>query len=91
MSGLYQPWSGEIYFDHIPRSQIARPILANSVAMVEQDILLFGGTVRENLTLWDATVPDKNLIRACQDAAIHPVILSLAGGYDAELLEEQPT
>jgi ATP-binding cassette, subfamily C, bacterial len=87
VSGLYQPWSGEIYLDHIPRSQIARPVLANSMAMVEQDILLFGGTVRENLTLWDATVPDKNLIRACQDAAIHSIILSLAGGYDAELLE----
>ncbi|MBD2069523.1 NHLP family bacteriocin export ABC transporter peptidase/permease/ATPase subunit [Leptolyngbya sp. FACHB-671] len=87
VSGLYQPWSGEIYLDHFPRSQIARPVLANSVAMVEQDILLFGGTVRENLTLWDATVPDKNLIRACQDAAIHSVILSLTGGYDAELLE----
>lgn len=87
VSGLYQPWSGEIYFDDVPRSQVARSVLANSVAMVEQDILLFGGTVRENLTLWDATVPDKNLIRACQDAAIHDVILSLAGGYDAELLE----
>ena len=87
VSGLYQPWSGEIYFDAMPRSQIARPVLANSVAIVEQDILLFSGTVRENLTLWDATVPDKNLIRACQDAAIHPVILSLAGGYEAELLE----
>lgn len=87
ISGLYQPWSGGIYFDDVPRNKIARPVLANSVAMVEQDILLFGGTVRENLTLWDATAPDKNLIRACQDAAIHNVILSLAGGYDAELLE----
>lgn len=87
VSGLYQPWSGEIYFDDVPRSKIVRSVLANSVAMVEQDILLFGGTVRENLTLWDATIPDKNLIRACQDAAIHNVILSLAGGYDAELLE----
>jgi ATP-binding cassette subfamily C protein len=55
--------------------------------MVEQDILLFGGTVRENLTLWDATVPEKNLVRACQDAAIHDVILSMSGGYDAQLIE----
>jgi len=55
--------------------------------MVEQEILLFGGTVRDNLTLWDTTVPDKNLMRACQDAAIADVIFSMSGGYDAELIE----
>jgi ATP-binding cassette, subfamily C, bacterial len=86
-SGLYEPWSGEVLFDGKPRDQIPRQILTNSVAMVEQDILMFGGTVRENLTLWDATVPEKSLVRACQDAAIHDVILSLSGGYDAELIE----
>ena len=87
VSGLYDRWSGEICFDGKPRDQIPRQVLTNSVAMVEQDILLFGGTVRENLTLWDATVPEKNLVRACQDAAIHDVILSMSGGYDAELIE----
>ncbi|HAJ59730.1 MAG TPA: NHLP family bacteriocin export ABC transporter peptidase/permease/ATPase subunit, partial [Cyanobacteria bacterium UBA8543] len=87
VSGLYQPLSGEICFDGQPREQIPRQILTNSVAMVEQDIYLFGGTVRENLTLWDATVPEKNLVRACQDAAIHDVILSMPGGYDAQLIE----
>ncbi len=85
--GLYQPWSGDICFDGKPREQIPRQTLTNSVAMVEQDILMFGGTVRENLTLWDATVPEKHLVQACQDAAIHDVILSLPGGYDAELAE----
>lgn len=55
--------------------------------MVEQDILLFGGTVRENLTLWDSTVPDNNLVRACLDAAIHDVVLALPGGYEGELIE----
>jgi ATP-binding cassette subfamily C protein len=87
VSGLYEPWVGEIRFDGQPRDQIPHQVLTNSVAMVEQDILLFGGTVRENLTLWDATVPDKNLMRACQDAAINDVILSMSGGYDAELIE----
>lgn len=87
VSGLYEPWAGEIRFDGKPREQIPHQVLTNSVAMVEQDILLFGGTVRENLTLWDATVPDKNLVRACQDAAIHDVVLSMSGGYDAELIE----
>jgi ATP-binding cassette subfamily C protein len=88
VSGLYEPWAGEILFDGKPRDQIPYQVLANSVATVEQDILLFSGTVRENLTLWDTTVSNKNLIRACQDAAIDDVILSLPGGYDAELLED---
>jgi ATP-binding cassette subfamily C protein len=87
VSGLYESWAGEIHFDRLPREQIPHQLLTNSVAMVEQDILLFGGTVRENLTLWDATVPDKNLRRACQDAAIDDVISSMSGGYDAELIE----
>ncbi|KYC43089.1 NHLP family bacteriocin export ABC transporter peptidase/permease/ATPase subunit [Scytonema hofmannii PCC 7110] len=87
ISGLYQPWVGKILFDSQLREQIPHQRLTNSVAMVEQDILLFGGTVRENLTLWDNTVSDKNLKRACQDAAIDDVILSMNGGYDAELME----
>lgn len=87
VSGLYEPWTGDICFDGQPRNQIPRQILTNSVTLVEQDILLFGGTVRDNLTLWDATIPDKNLVQACQDAAIHEVILSMSGGYDAELSE----
>ncbi len=87
VSGLYQPWTGEILFDGTPREQIPQEIIANSVAMVEQEILLFGGSIRDNLTLWDATIPDKNLIQACQDAAIADVILSIPGGLDGELIE----
>ncbi|MBD2564692.1 MULTISPECIES: NHLP family bacteriocin export ABC transporter peptidase/permease/ATPase subunit [Nostoc] len=87
VSGLYQPWAGEVYFDGKSREQIPQQLLTNSVAMVEQEILLFGGTVRDNLTLWDTTVPDKSLMRACLDAAIADVILSMSGGLDAELIE----
>ncbi|MBH8553850.1 NHLP family bacteriocin export ABC transporter peptidase/permease/ATPase subunit [Nostocaceae cyanobacterium CENA357] len=87
VSGLYEPWEGEICFDGQPRNQISQSILTNSVALVEQDILMFGGTVRENLTLWDTTVPDKNLVRASKDAAIDDVIFSMSGGFDAELIE----
>ena len=85
--GLYQPWSGEILFDGTPRKQISRSVLTSALAMVEQDIFLFGGTVRENLTLWDSTVAPADLIKACQDAAIHDTILSLPGGYEAKLIE----
>ena len=87
IAGLYEPWSGEICFDQIARSHIPRPVLTHSIAVIEQDILLFGGTIRENLTLWDTTIPDRVLHQACQDAAIHDVILSIPGGYDAQLLE----
>lgn len=85
--GLYEPSAGEILFDGKPRSEIPRSVLANSVAMVEQDIFLFAGTVRDNLTLWDGTVPDSDLVQACQDAAIHHLIQLMPGGYDAELNE----
>ena len=87
IAGLYEAWSGEICFDGIPRSRIPRSVLTNSIAVVEQDILLFEGTIRENLTLWDTTVPDRALRRACRDAAIEEIILSIPCGYDADLLE----
>jgi ABC-type bacteriocin/lantibiotic exporter with double-glycine peptidase domain len=85
--GLYEPWGGEIRFDGQLRSQLPRQVLVNSLALIEQDILLFAGSVRDNLTLWDTTIPDGNLVRACRDAAIHEVVLSLPGGYNADLLE----
>ncbi len=85
--GLYQPWEGEICFDGVERSQIQRFVLANSLAMVEQDIFLFAGSVRENITLWDSTVSEADLVQACQDAAIHDAIVSLPGKYDFELIE----
>ncbi|MFM7407911.1 MAG: NHLP family bacteriocin export ABC transporter peptidase/permease/ATPase subunit [Cuspidothrix sp.] len=87
LTGLYQSWSGKILLDGIPREEIPRPVLANSLAMVEQEIFLFAGTVRENLTLWDPTVPDEDMIRACEDAAIHDLILNMPGGYNSQLTE----
>ncbi|MEM9272425.1 MAG: NHLP family bacteriocin export ABC transporter peptidase/permease/ATPase subunit [Cyanobacteria bacterium P01_F01_bin.143] len=87
IAGLYQPWSGDILFDGVSRSTIPREVLASSLSLVEQDIFLFGGTVRNNLTLWDDTVVDEQLIRACRDAAIHETVISIPGGYDGKLLE----
>lgn len=87
MAGLYEPWSGEILFDGKQRCEIPRSVLVNSVAMVQQDILLFSGSVRDNLTLWDTTISDQCLVQACNDAAVHDVIAALPGGYSADLLE----
>ena len=87
VAGLYQPWDGSIKFDGESRNKIPPQVLVNSIATIEQDIKLFAGTVRDNLTLWDTTIPDSNLMQACRDAAIHETILSLPGGYNADLLE----
>jgi ATP-binding cassette, subfamily C, bacterial len=87
VAGIYQPWAGEILFDGQPRPAIPRSVLVNSLAMVEQDILLFSGSVRDNLTLWDPTIPEANLVQACQDAAIHDIIMAMPGGYNGDLLE----
>jgi NHLM bacteriocin system ABC transporter peptidase/ATP-binding protein len=86
-SGLYQPWSGEILFDGKPRSKLPPDLINNSLAMVDQDVLLFAGTVRDNLTLWDETLPDEALVQACQDAEILERVQALAGGLDAVLDE----
>lgn len=87
ITGLYQPWDGEILFDGVPRQQIPRAVITNSLAMVEQEIFLFGGTVRENLTLWDETISDVQLMKACQDAAILDVVMAIPDGLDGKLLE----
>ncbi|MBD3884887.1 NHLP family bacteriocin export ABC transporter peptidase/permease/ATPase subunit [Phormidium tenue FACHB-886] len=87
VAGLYQPWQGEVCFDGIPRAEIPRSVLTDSISVVDQDILLFADTIRANLTLWDSTIPDQTLEKACQDAAIHEVILSIPGGYNAPLIE----
>jgi ATP-binding cassette subfamily C protein len=87
MCGLYSPRSGVIAFDGIPRAEVPRALMLNSFAAVGQDIFLFAGTVRENLTLWDPTVPEENLVRACADAGVLDVVLALPGGFDGMLLE----
>ncbi len=87
VSGLYEPWSGDILFDGKPRNDISRSVLVTSIATVEQEVFLFSGTVRDNLTLWDTTVSDSQLRRACIDARIQDVILAIPGGYNGELLE----
>ncbi len=83
--GLYRPWEGKILFDgqRIPD----RETLANSVALVDQEITLFEGTVRENLTLWDETVPESEIVQAAKDACIHADITKFPGGYDARVSE----
>lgn len=87
IAGLYEPWEGQILFDGIPRDDVPRQVLASSVAVVDQDIFLFEGSVRDNLTMWDSTVPDDVLIAALRDAAILDVVLQRNGRLDSKILE----
>jgi NHLM bacteriocin system ABC transporter peptidase/ATP-binding protein len=87
VAGLHRPWSGEILFDGKPRTARPREVLAASVASVDQEIFLFEGTFRENLTLWDGTVPDSDVVDAARDACVHDVVTARAGGYGGAVEE----
>ena len=87
VSGLYQPWSGQILFDGVPSTEIPREVFAQSVAVVEQEIFLLEGTVAENIALFNPNVPRHDIIQAAKDAMIHEDIALMRGGYDA-MLEE---
>ncbi|MBF0120981.1 MAG: NHLP family bacteriocin export ABC transporter peptidase/permease/ATPase subunit [Desulfobacterales bacterium] len=87
VSGLYAPWSGEILFDGKKREDIPKNIFANSVAMVDQTIFMFEGTIRENLTIWDKTIPEAQIINAAKDACIHDEISIRVGGYESKVDE----
>lgn len=85
--GLYKPWSGDIRIDGWSLSEIPPQVFANSITYVDQDIFLFEGTARDNLTLWDSTVTESDLSQALKDAVIHDDIAARAGNYDCYVNE----
>jgi len=87
VTGLYEPWDGTILFDGKLRTAYSRNVFTNSLAIVDQDIFLFGGTVRENLTMWDSTIPDAFILQAAKDACIHEEIAARPGGYESQVEE----
>ena len=87
VAGLYEPWSGAIMFDGQRRHDLPRSLITRSVALVDQDMFLFGGTVRDNITLWDRSVPPEDVVQAAQDAVIHGEIMTRPGEY-AGMLDE---
>ena len=87
ISGLYQPWSGEILFDGKSISQIDRNVFTGSVAVVDQDIILFEDTIANNIKMWDDSIENFEVVMAARDAQIHDVIMQRDGGYQYKMLE----
>ncbi len=87
VSGICQPWSGEILFDGKPISQIERSVFTGSVAVVDQEILLFEDTVADNIKMWDESIEDFEMILAARDAQIYDDIMAREGGFRGKLTE----
>lgn len=87
ISGLYKPWSGEILFDGKPISAIDRSVFTGSLAVVDQDIILFEDTIANNIRLWDKSIEDFEVILAARDAKLHEDIMQREGGYQYKITE----
>ncbi len=87
VSGLYKPWSGEILFDGKPLSEIDRSVFTGSLAVVDQDIILFEDTIANNIKMWDNSIEDFEMIMAARDAQLHEDIMRRDGGYNYRITE----
>jgi NHLM bacteriocin system ABC transporter peptidase/ATP-binding protein len=86
ISGLYKPWSGEILFDGRPIESISSEELTNSVAVIDQNVVLFDDTVAQNIRMWDESIEDFTLMMACNDAQIRDDIISRPDGFGTKLV-----
>ena len=87
VSGLYEPWEGEVLFDGKPRKAIDRMTFVNSVSVVNQDVTLFEGTIADNVKMWDDSIEDFAMVLACNDAQIHHEIMERPGAYRGVVAE----
>jgi ABC-type bacteriocin/lantibiotic exporter with double-glycine peptidase domain len=87
ISGLYKPWSGEILFDGRPIENIDRSVFTGSLAVVDQDIILFEDTIANNIKMWDNSIEDFEMIMAARDAQLHEDIMRRDGGYNYRITE----
>ena len=85
VSGLYQPWAGEVLFDGKPRSAYPRDVMVGSLAVVDQDITLFEDSISANIKMWDTTIEDFEVVMAARDAQLHDDITKLPDGYQHKL------
>ena len=87
ISGLYKPWSGEILFDGRPIESISNEELTNSVAVIDQNVVLFDDTVAQNIRMWDPTIEDFAMLMACNDADIRADIMSRPEGFGTKIVK----
>jgi NHLM bacteriocin system ABC transporter peptidase/ATP-binding protein len=87
LSGLYSPWKGEILFDGIPMKDIDRSVFTGSLAVVDQDIIMFEDSISSNIRMWDESIKDFEVITAARDAQIHDDIMARDGGYEYRMIE----
>lgn len=87
IAGLYQPWSGEILYDGKPVRKIDRGVFTGSLAVVDQEIILFEDTIADNIRLWDDSIDDFQVIQAARDAQLHEDIMQREGGYQYKIRE----
>ena len=87
ISGLYQPWSGEILYDGKHISEIDRSVFTGSLAVVDQDITLFEDTIANNIKMWDDSIEEFEMILAARDAQIYDDIMARDGGFEGRLTE----
>ena len=85
--GLLQPWSGSVRIDGRPVTDIPPSHLTGILSYVDQDVMLFDGNVRENVTLWNPTVPESDVTNALRDAVIHDDVATRPGKYDSRVEE----
>ena len=87
VSGLYEPWEGEVLFDGKPRKAIDRMTFIGSVSVINQDVILFEGTIADNVKMWDESIEDFAMVLACNDAQIHQEIMERPGAYQGIVTE----
>ena len=87
VTGLYAPTTGEVLIDGRLRSEHARAVLTDRIALVDQDVTIFSGTLRDNVTLWDPSISDRDVMAALVDAQLGELVATRPGGLDAELTE----
>jgi NHLM bacteriocin system ABC transporter peptidase/ATP-binding protein len=87
ISGLYKPWSGEILFDGRPIETISNEELTNSVAVIDQNVVLFDDTVAQNIRMWDPSIEDFTMMIACNDAQIRADIVSRPEGFGTKIVK----
>lgn len=88
ISGLYSPWDGVIRIDDTRLEDIPRGALASSVSFVDQDVFLFEGSVRDNVALWDRSIPDEAVVEALRDAALYDVVTRRPGGIHSRVEQD---